>query len=342
MFRRIEENLQYVFQTRQPVLTLTSSGTGAMEATFVSLFSPGDKLIAVNGGKFGQRWVQMPSVFGMHTVEIEVPWGKAVESGQIVDTLSAHADTRGVILTHSETSTGAAINLKAISAAIHDHSNALICVDGITSVGAHELRFDDWGIDACVTGSQKGLMIPPGLAFVALSARAIAAMETSTTPKFYFDLRRSLKSLETGDTPWTPAISLLAGLDTALAMVREEGIEEVWERHRRLATGLRAAISALGLQLFSESPSYAVTPVWLPSGVNWKDFSSALKVQSGITIAGGQGDFAGKIFRVAHLGYVDDLDIVSFVSALESALQACGYTVRPGVGVAAAQASLMQ
>lgn len=342
MFHRVNDNLRYVFQTTQPVLTLNCSGTGGMEATFVNLFSPGETVIAVNGGKFGERWVQMPRAFGLQAIEITVEWGKAVDVDRIVDALQLHPEAKAVYLTHSETSTGAAIDLEVLAKAIRDRSEALVCVDGITSVGAHEFRFDDWGIDACVTGSQKGLMIPPGLAFVALSRRAIAAMEKSTMPRFYFDLRRALRALETDDTPWTPAISLIAGLDAALEMIRAEGIERVWARHRRLATGLRAGISALGLRLFSQSPSYAVTPIWLPEGVEWKRFSAALTIENGITIAGGQGEFMGKIFRIAHLGYFDELDIVTVVAALERALQVCDYELTPGQGVAAVQAELMR
>ena len=175
---RVHENLQYLFQTKQPVVTLTCSGTGGVEATFVSLFSPGDTIIAVNGGKFGERWVKMPKTFGLNAVEIKIPWGTAVQAEQLRETLKRHPAAKAVYLTHSETSTGTATDVKTMAEVIREHSNALVCVDGITAIGAHELRFDEWGIDVCVTGSQKGLMIPPGLAFVALSQRAIDAMQT--------------------------------------------------------------------------------------------------------------------------------------------------------------------
>lgn len=338
---RVNRNLQYVFQTSHPVLTLACSGTGGMEATFVSLFSPGDAVIAVNAGKFGERWVLMPRVFGLDPVEIRVPWGKAVSAEELRQSLRKHPDAKAVYLTHSETSTGTATDVQAMAQVIHDNSDALVCVDGITAIGAHELRFDQWGIDACVTGSQKGLMIPPGLAFVALSERAIAAMEKSTLPSFYLDLRRALKAYMTNDTPWTPAISLITGLDVALEMIRAEGIEKIWDRHRRLALGLREGLSALGLRLFSENPSYAVTPVWLPDGVEWKAFNTILKSDNGITVAGGQGDFTGKIFRIAHLGYYDDLDMIAVVAALERTLFALHVNVPPGAGVAATQRALL-
>lgn len=337
---RVNAGLQYVFQTSGPVLSLACSGTGGMEATFVSLFSPGDTVISVNQGKFGERWVTMPRTFGLNAIEIAVPWGKAVQPEKVREVLRTNRQAKAVYLTHSETSTGTATDVKAVAQVIRGESDALVCVDGITAIGAHEFRFDEWGIDACVTGSQKGLMIPPGLAFVALSQRAIKALETSTLPKFYFDLRRALTSHASNDTPWTPAVSLLIGLDAALELIRAEGIENVWVRHKRLALALRAGIDAIGLRLFSEAPSYAVTPVWLPESVEWKAFNSALKVDNGITVAGGQGEFVGKIFRISHLGYYDDLDMVAVMAGIERALQTAGYAAPLGKGVEAVQKAL--
>lgn len=338
---RVNKNLKYLFQTEQPVLTLTCSGTGGVESTFVSLFSPGDTVISVNGGKFGERWVKMPKAFGMNAVEVKTEWGKAPSAEQILSALKAHPDAKAVYLVHSETSTGTATDVKAMAKLIRENSRALVCVDGITAVGAHELRFDEWGIDVCVTGSQKGLMIPPGLAFVALSQRAIAAMESSKMPKFYFDLRKAVKSHADNDTPFTPAVSLIIGVDAALEMIRAEGIENVWKRHERLATALRAGVVGLGLKLFSDSPSYAVTPVWVPEGVVWKAFNNVLKGEKGITIAGGQDDYKDKIFRVSHLGYYDELDMIAFMGALEQTLAAVGYKFSLGAGLAATQQSFL-
>lgn len=336
----VNQNLKYVFQTSGPVLTLTCSGTGGVEATFVSLFSPGDRVISVNGGKFGERWVKMPQAFGLNVTEIKTEWGRAVQPDEILGALRKHPEARAVYVVHSETSTGTAADIRTIARVIRENSNALVCVDGITAIGAHELRFDEWGIDVCVTGSQKGLMIPPGLAFVALSERAIKAMETSKLPKFYFDLRKALKSFEKNDTPWTPAISLIVGLDAALKMIRAEGMENVWTRHKRLASGLRSGIEAMGLKLFSDSPSYAVTPVWVPDGVEWKSFNNILKLENGITIAGGQDEFAGKIFRVSHLGYYDDLDMITVVAAIERTLMQLKFNLTPGAGCGATQKAL--
>ncbi len=338
---RVNENLKYLFQTSQPVLTLTSSGTGGVEATFVSLFSPGDKIIAVNGGKFGERWVKMPQAFGMNVVEVRTKWGTAPDIDSLKAVLLKNADAKAVYLVHSETSTGTAADIESLAKMIRENSSALVCVDGITAVGAHEFRFDAWGVDVCVTGSQKGLMIPPGLAFVALSKRAIESMKTSTLPKFYFDLRKALKSHENNDTPWTPAVSLVVGVDRALEMIRSEGIENVWSRHRRLSSALREGLSALGLKLFSDSPSYAVTPVWMPEGVEWKAFNKTLKVDNGITIAGGQDDYAGKIFRISHLGYYDELDMITVIAAIERTLSVHKYAFDPGVGIAATQKSFL-
>ncbi len=337
---RANRNLKYVFQTEQPVLTLTCSGTGGVEATFVSLFSPGDTIVSVNGGKFGERWVTMPRAFGMNVVEIKVPWGTAVRPDQILEALRTNPGTKAVYLVHSETSTGTATDVREAARLIHANSDAMVCVDGITAIGAHELRFDAWGIDVCVTGSQKGLMIPPGLAFVALSRRAISMMESSRTPRFYFDLKKALHAYEKDDTPWTPAVSLIVGVDAALEMIRAEGIENVWKRHERLAHALRAGIHAVGLRLFSSAPSHAVTAVWLPEGMDWKSFNRSLKVENGITIAGGQDDFAGKIFRVSHLGYYDELDMVTVMAAVERSLADQNHRFDLGSGVAAVQRAL--
>jgi aspartate aminotransferase-like enzyme len=339
IFTRVNQNLKYLFQTKQPVLTLTCSGTGGMEATFVSLFSAGDSIISVNGGKFGERWVKMPRAFGLNVHEIKNEWGKAPTEAEIRDMLKEVPNAKAVYLTHSETSTGTATDVKALAKVIRENSDALVCVDGITSVGAHELRFDEWGIDVCVTGSQKGLMIPPGLAFVALSERAIKSIQRSNLPKFYFDLRRVLASYEKHDTPFTPAISLIVGLDVALEMIKEEGIENLWKRHRQLALALRAGVKSLGLRLFSDHPSYAVTPVWVPEGIEWQTFNAILKGKYALTIAGGQDSYKGKIFRISHLGYYDHFDMIAMLSALELTLKECGYHFEHGAGLKAAQSA---
>lgn len=339
---RVHEDLKYLFQTKQPVLVLTCSGTGGVEATMVSMFSPGDKLIAVNGGKFGERWVDMARKYTGNCVELKVEWGTSIQPEEIIAALKQHPDAKGVYFTHSETSTGTATDVRAMAKAIREHSDALICVDGITAVGAHELRFDEWGLDVCVTGSQKGLMMPPGLALVALSERAIKAIETAKLPSYYLSLKKALKSYQNNDTPFTPAVSLIVGLDASLQMIKAEGIEQVWKRHQRLSAACRTGCEALGMRLFSNSPSFAVTPVWLPEGVEWKTFNNILKLENGITVAAGQDAFAGKIFRISHLGFYDELDMLTVIGALEMTLKKINYPFEVGSGVSAVMKAFLE
>lgn len=342
LFARVQTKLQYLFQTAQPVLTLTSSGTGAMEAAVCNLHSAGETALFVNGGKFGERWGELLRAYGVNAIELPVEWGKAVEPQQVVQKLNEHPQVSAVYLTHSETSTGAATDVKAVAAAVRQHSNAITVVDGITAVGAMEMRMDAWDIDVVVTGSQKGLMIPPGLAFIALSERAWQRVESSRLPKYYFSLAAARRALESNDTPWTPAVSLVIGVDGALEMIRAEGIEQVWARHDRVARAVRAAMQALGLKLLaSSSPSNALTAVWIPDGIDARRFNKTLKDTFQITIAGGQGPLQGKIFRVAHLGYYDELDMIALISALEMTLHACGYRFEVGAGVRAVQQSYL-
>jgi aspartate aminotransferase-like enzyme len=338
LFARVNENLAYLFLTHTPPLVVTASGTGGMEALIINLLSPGEEYVYGNGGKFGERWGTIGSAYGMKPVEITAPWGTAVTPEMVNASLDAHPNARAVCLTHSETSTGVYTDIQAIASAVHRRTDAdrLVIVDGITSIGAHEVRFDEWGIDAMVTGSQKGLMIPPGLAFCALSQKAWQAAETSTTPKFYFDLREARRTLAVGDTPWTPAVTLIIGLDEALRMIREEGIEAIWARHARLARAVRAGCVALGMRIFGHPPSNALTAVWLPDGVQGTKFTDTLKYKYGVTTAGGQGSFKGRIFRLSHLGYYDEADITSLFTCIELALRDCGYPFEPGAGVAAA------
>jgi serine---pyruvate transaminase len=325
IFARVNENLKYVFQTTQPVITLASSGTGGMEASFVNLFSPGDTIVTVNNGKFGERWVRMPRKFGLNVIEIKTDWGNAPTTDDLLNVFKHHPEIKGVYLVHCETSTGTVLDLKTLSKTIRDNSNALVCVDGISAVGALEFRFDEWGIDMCVTSSQKGLMLPPGLAFVALSPRAIESIKTSSMPRYYFDLGIALKSHASDDAPWTPAISLIRGADVALRMMKEEGIHHIWSRHRRIAESLRAGFQAGGLKLFSNAPSDSVTTLWLPEGIDWTQFNSVLRTEYGITVGRGQEEFFGKIFRVAHIGYFKNTEIEESFIFIIRALSNCGF-----------------
>lgn len=333
--REVSELLGYVFQTSQPVLTLAASGTGAMEAAIVNTLSPGDEAVFVNGGKFGERWGEILEAYGVTAHAIDVEWGTAVTPERILAELKDRPAVKAVLLTHSETSTGVFTDVRQIAAAIRPGFDGLVIVDGITAVGAHELRFDDWDLDVVVTGSQKGLMIPPGLAFITLSERAWRAQVSSRLPKFYFDLAAARAALAADDTPWTPAVSLVLGLHDALTMIREEGIENVWARHDRLARALRAGVAALGLEPFGNPPSNAVTSVMLPE--DGSTFMKLMKDRFGITMAAGQGHLKGKIFRVSHLGYYDDADMFAVLYAIERALGEIGHRHEPGAGLAAAQ-----
>ncbi|MCE2503158.1 MAG: alanine--glyoxylate aminotransferase family protein [Chlorobi bacterium] len=334
-FVEVNENLKYLFCTEQPVLTLTSSGSGAMEAAIVNTLSRGDHIITVNGGKFGKRWGKISEVYDLINHQIDVEWGSAVSIEQIRAELDKAPDTQAIFLTHSETSTGVFTDVEAMAQEIRSDFDGLIIVDGITAVGAHEMRFDDWELDIVVTGSQKGLMIPPGLAFIALSDRAWKSTEKSDLPSFYFDLGQARKAFEKGDTAWTPAVTLIMGLKESLAMIRREGREDVWKRHARLAAGLRSGLTALGFKLFASPPSNAVTSAYLPKGQ--EKFQKVMKERYGITMAGGQEHLKGKIFRVSHLGYYDEGDMLTFLHYAERTLSDLDIAFEAGVGVATAQ-----
>ena len=290
----VNENLKYLFQTKNPVLTLTSSGTGAMEASVANLLSSGDKAVFVNLGKFGERWGEIMKAYGVDPVEIKVEWGTAPSAEVVLDALKKNPGVKAVFLTHSETSTGVFTNIKEIAAAVHEKYDIAVVVDGITSVGCHEMRFDDWGLDVIVTGSQKGLMIPPGLAFVAVSDRAKKMMETSKLPKFYFSLKKALKSHADNDTPFTPAITLVVGLEKALRMIHEETVEHIWHHHKVLSEAVRNGCQSIGLKLFGTPASHAVSSVNVPEGVEYSKFNKILKQKYGITTAGGQEHFEGE------------------------------------------------
>ncbi|MBN1928096.1 MAG: alanine--glyoxylate aminotransferase family protein [Chlorobiaceae bacterium] len=342
ILERVHQDLQYLFRTTQPVVVMTCSGTGGMEAAISSLFTRGDKVITVNGGKFGERWGELVRIFTGNCVEETIEWGSAITPERMAELLKEHPDAMGVCITHSETSTGTASDVEALCAVIREYSDALILVDGITAIGAHEFHFDDWGADICITGSQKGLMMPPGLALVAVSERAQDVINNRKgQPQYYLSLKKALKSHTDNDTPFTPAVSLIIGLDEALQMLRAEGIENVWKRHEQLAGACRLGCQALGMNLFSTSPSYAVTAVWLPEGVDWLQFNSTLKAQNGITVAAGQDDFKGRIFRISHLGYYDELDMLTMIGGLERTLSMMGVPFESGAGVKAVQQAFL-
>ncbi len=334
LLERVERRLRLVFQTEQEVYILTASGTGAMEAAVANLFCQGERALTIEAGKFGERWGELCEAYGVPVQRHGLEWGRAIQPEEIEVLLQGDSDYKAVFLTHSETSSGVAIDLPRIAEAIRRHSDALIVVDGITAVGAMPLKMDEWGIDVVVSGSQKGFMCPPGLAFIACSARAREAIENADRPRYYFDLRKASKSLVEQNTPFTPAITLLIGLDEALAMIEKEGLERVWQRHARLAAGTRAAVKSLGLQLLADQPSNALTAVIIPDPLLHKDIVGQMK-KRGFIVAGGQGKLKGKIFRISHLGYYDEEEMLTVLSVLEDVLLDSGWEFAPGTGVAA-------
>lgn len=340
----VTENLKWLHQTQNDVLLLTASGTGAMEAGIINVLSAGDRALAGNNGKFGERWVKVCEAFGIQVEAIEAEWGKPLDPEAFRAALEADTakTIKAVIVTHSETSTGVLNDLQTIARHVKEHGEALMIVDAVTSLGACSVPVDEWGLDVVASGSQKGYMIPPGLGFVAMSDRAWAAYEKSTLPKFYFDLGPYRKNAAKNTTPFTPPVSLFYALQVALQMMKAEGLETIFARHERLKRATRAAMKALNLPLFAadEFASPAVTAV-MPQGVDAEKIRSTLRKQFDIAMAGGQDHLKGKIFRMGHLGFVSDRDVLTAIAALEATLAQLGAEgVTPGAGLAAAQAAL--
>ncbi|MEK6759010.1 MAG: alanine--glyoxylate aminotransferase family protein [Deltaproteobacteria bacterium] len=343
IFKETAELLKYVFQTKQDVLMLAASGTGAMEGSIVNLYSPGDEVLVINGGKFGERWGKIAEAYGLKTHTITVEWGKAVSVADVKKALEANPNIKGVLLQASETSTTVAHPVKEIAELTKGRDNCLTIVDGITGVGVFDIPMDDWGIDVLVSGSQKAFMLPPGLAFVALSEKAWKFQETAKCPKFYFDYKKERKNLKDNTTAYTPAVSLIIGLREALKLIKEEGLYNVFARHDRLARATKAAVTALGMKLLApDAPSNAATGAFVPEGVDGGKLVKYLRDEMGVTLAGGQDHLKGKILRFAHLGYIDTFDIIIAISALEIALSKLGHKVTFGKGVAAAQEILAE
>ena len=334
---KVQQGLRELFGTTEDVLILASSGTGAMEGSVTNLCSPGDEVIVVNGGKFGERWTKICQTYGVKVHEIRVEWGRAVVPQMVATALKEFPKARAVYMQASETSTCALHPVEKI-AELTRHTDTLLVVDGITAVGVLPMPMDQLGIDVLVTGSQKALMLPPGLAFVALSPRAWAATEQAKLPRFYFDFKREKKGVAEKSTAWTPAINLINGLEVALDMMRAEGWDNLYARHDRCARATRAGVQALGLSLLApESPSPAATAVNLPANVDGSALFKYLRDKMQVTFAGGQDQLKGKIIRLSHLGYVGAFDVIVGLSALELALMHFGAKVNLGAGVGAAE-----
>lgn len=336
LFAEVRRGLQWLFQTRQEVLILAASGTGAMEGAVVNLCSPGEAVLVLKGGKFGERWAEICQAYGLTVIPLEVPYGKAVDPQEVAAALRKHPGLAAVFATHSETSTGVLNDLEAIAAIVRQ-TPALLVVDAITSLGVVDLPTDAWRLDVVVGASQKAIMLPPGLAFACLSERAWAAAGRARLPRYYFNFLTERKSQAGHQTAWTPAVSLIAGLKAALDLLQAEGLPGIFARHERLARATRAAVAALGLSLFAERPSPAATAVKVPQGLDGGAIVRTLRDKHGLSIAGGQGSMKGKIFRIATLGYADAYDVLTGIAALEFTLAELGYPVRLGDGLRAAQ-----
>ncbi len=342
IFSEVRGGLQRLFQTAGDVLVLASSGTGAMEASVVNLLSAGDRVIVVNGGKFGERWTKICQSYGVVVEELKVEWGEAVAVDRVRAALEQFPDAKALLVQASETSTTAVHPVEEIAALTRTRETLLI-VDGITAVGVYDVPMDRSGIDVLVTGSQKALMLPPGLAFVALSERAWKRADKPHLPSFYFDLNRERKNQGDNTTAYTPAVSLVFGLHAVLEMLEQEGYENVFRRHARLAAATRAAGAALGLKpLAPLAPSPAATGLYMPAGLDSGKLTKYLRDKVGVSFAGGQDHLKGKIVRIAHIGYFGDFDIVTAIAALEMALTKFGARVDFGSGVAAAERVLVE
>jgi aspartate aminotransferase-like enzyme len=350
IYKELGEQLQRLFKTIGPVIPIAGSGTTCFETAIVSLTLPSSKVITVSSGKFGERWQDIYDSYApflkCEQVKINVPWGEAVTAAQIEAALKANPDVSAIALVHSETSTCTACDLKAIADVVRKSgTNALLMVDAITSVGALPVEMDAWGVDVIVTGSQKALMLPPGIGYVGLGERAVKRLnETKAGPCYNLDLRRWLKGHIKNDVPFTPPVSLIRGQRVALQMIEKEGLEKVWARAANLATATRAAFTAIGLKLISKTPSDSVTGAFYPEGVDDSKFRAAVRDNHGVHIAGGQdgrgASWAGKIFRTSQMGYVDAADTLAGLAAIEAELIATGQKIKPGTAVATAAAML--
>jgi serine---pyruvate transaminase len=331
------EGLKYILQTKNDVFIFASSGTGAMESAVTNLLSPGDSAIVVRGGKFGERFSEICQAYGVNPVNIDVEWGNAVDPGLIDKLLSKDKSIKAVCATLCETSTAVVNDIKAIGEIV-SKTDAVLIVDVISGLGSVEFKADEWKVDIAVGGSQKGLMIPPGISFVSVSHKAFAMANTSKLPKFYFCYKAAKKSADKNDTPWTPAITLIIGLVEAIKIIKHETLEGAILRQRKMAEAIRAAAKALGLQLLApKAASDAVTAIKLPSSIDGNKLVKTMRDVYGVGIAGGQAELKGKIIRIASMGFMTQWDIIVAISCLEIVLKQMGYKFELGSGVKAVE-----
>jgi aspartate aminotransferase-like enzyme len=343
LLQRVSEGMKPYFGTQHDVIMLTCAGTGGLEAAIVNTLSPGDRVLAVTMGSFGDRFAKIAEVYGASVSRLEVEWGMAPSPAAVRAAAAETPDLKAVLLTHNETSTGVTSDIAALAAAVREAApNALILVDAISALGAVPFAMDEWGLDLVVTGSQKAWMAAPGMAMAAVGPRAWAAAETATMPRFYLDLSRHRETAPAGETPWTPAVAVMYQVDEGLRLMQAEG-EGVYRRHEVAQAMTRAGLRALGFELLAEDAvaSKTVTAAWIPETLDWKSFNGALK-RNGLVLAGGQGKLKGRIFRLGHLGSVTTDDILAAIGVLEQAAIEHGLDVRPGAAVAAAQQALVE
>jgi aspartate aminotransferase-like enzyme len=337
LFIEVRAGLKRLFQTGQDVIPFTSSGTGAMEAAVVNTLSAGDTVLVLRAGKFGERWEEICRAYGVTVVSVTAPFGESVPAARMAEELRRHPEARAVLMQHSESSTGVLHDVKGI-AAVTAGTDAIVVVDAVSSLGIADLQMDAWGVDFVVAGSQKGLMLPPGLSFCALSEKAWGRVETARLPKYYFDLSAEWKAVSRNEAHFTPAVSIVVGLREVLRMVEAEGLANVLKRHERLARATRSGVEALGLQILAKAtPSPALTAVVAPRGLDSERVLGAYSTAHNITIAGGQGEMKGTVFRLGHMGYVAEFDVVTALAALEQVLHELGQPVDFGAAVRAAQ-----
>jgi aspartate aminotransferase-like enzyme len=343
LFAQIRQDLKWLFQTEAEVLTLVSSGTGGMEAAVSNFLSPGDKALFVNGGKFGERWGKLCKTFGIQATEIKVEWGQAVDPQAIAEALKQDPSIKAVYVQASETSTGVAHDTRAIAEIVRNREQTILVVDAITALGVFDLKTDAWGIDVLIAGSQKALMLPPGLAFISVSDKAWSLADKAKNASFYFNLKKEREAQQKNQTAYTAGVSLMIGLKEVLTMLRAEGLGNIFSRHARMAQAMREGMKAAGLSLFpKQNPSDALTVVSTPDGVDGQAVYKNLREQYGITAAGGQDHLKGKIFRISHMGYIDTFDVIQALAATEMVLKGLGYPIKLGAGVGKAEELLCQ
>jgi aspartate aminotransferase-like enzyme len=337
-----KKGLQWLYQTKNDVLILSATGTGGMVGAVNNFFSRGDRVLVINGGKFGERWTKICQAYELNVEEIVVEWGYAVKPEIVEEQLRKHTDIKGVFVQASETSTGVYHDIKALASIVKKYGDTLFIVDAISALVAHDLRTDEWGIDIMIGGSQKGVMLPPGIAFASVSEKAWKKAETSKLPKFYFNFKKERENLAKNQTNFTSPVTLIIGLNESLKMLQTEGLGNVFKRHETLADATRKAVQAIGLDIYpKESPSNSVTAIVAPSGIDGQAVYKNLREKYGITAAGGQDKAKGKVFRIAHLGYSDRFDVITAIAGIEMVLKGMGYPVKLGTGVAVAQELLM-